>query len=116
MMEVQKIQVKIRRSDKTFIWSHFCYVPEELKRNFDKYVNTLGLPSNYWISKWAQENFGITKVDTLIDVWRLKTDIKNLYKERYPELFIETATDKQGWLRVWYANNMEQELKTLGKS
>mgnify|MGYP001007710734 CR=1 FL=1 len=109
-MEWQKIQIKVNREGNTS-WSHFCYVPAELKQEFDATFNHMN-PTK-WILKWAQEDFKIKKLDTWEDLESLKSRIKNLYKDRYPELYIESTTDNQGWLRVWYTLHMEKEMNEL---
>jgi adenylate kinase family enzyme len=45
----------------------------------------------------------------------LKAAIKNLYKTKYPHIYIDSETDQQGWLRVWVTNHMESELEKYGK-
>ncbi len=112
-MELQKIQVKVNREGKDQ-WVHFCYVPGDIKERFDKEVNKEGMLTPHWILKWAVEDFGTDKLETWDDLERLKAQIKEKYKTEYPELYIESNTDNQGWLRVWYKNHMDKELKEIG--
>lgn len=109
-----KIQVKVN-TGKDFIFSHFCYVPSDVKDRFDKYVNIKGLLSNHWIGLWAASEFDMTSIDTAEDIKELRNRIRESFKERYPELYIASNIDKQGWLRVWYTENMERELEKVGK-
>lgn len=95
-------------------WVHFCYVSEELKEEFDEKVGRLQRTANYWAIKWAMEDFGISQVDTQEQLLDLKERIKNMYKDKYPELYIDSSTDSQGWLRVWYTNHMMKELEYIG--
>lgn len=113
-MDLAKIQVKIQK-DNSAVWVHFCYVPVEVKERFDKYVNTNNFYSNYWIAQWAYNEFNLMEIDTPEGMSALKEAIKNKYRERYPELYVESNTDKQGWLRVWYTENMERELREIGR-
>jgi hypothetical protein len=113
-LELSKIQIKIVR-DNNPIWSHFCYVPSDIKNRFDNLVNTQNFLTNYWVALWAHSEFDLFQIDTPESIQTLKETIKNKYRERYPELYVDSNTDKQGWLRVWYTENMEKELKEIGR-
>lgn len=103
----KKIKYKVRNK-----WVHFCYVSEELKEEFDLRVNTLNHLPNYWVMKWAYEDFGMSKINTQKELRELRMRIREMYRSRYPELYIENNTniDTQGWVRVWYTQHMEREL------
>ena len=114
-MNLQKIQIKLRRGSRAF-WAHLCYVPEEVKANFDSKVNTKYLPSNHWVEAWAEEDFGWVILGWLSEeeLRELKKLIQDKYKDEYPELHLETNTDRQGWVRVWYTQHMNKELEKIG--
>lgn len=113
-MQLVKIQTKIVEGDATR-WVHFCYVPQDIKERFDKLCNTLGHLTNYYISVWAYNEFELQDVDTPEGMVTLREAVRGKYKELYPHLFFDSVTDKQGWLRVWFTENMERELKEIGK-
>jgi hypothetical protein len=108
-MELHKIKIKVKWKN-SWVWTHFCYVPDEVALKFFE-LNKEGQEANYWIAKWAKEDFGPDVLETEEDLNRLKLQIKELYKSKYPELYIDSATDKQGWLRVWCKTHMEKELE-----
>lgn len=114
-MELVKIQMRFYNKDNDSIWRHFCYVPTELKESFDLHVNTHGLAGYVWIANWAFADFGILYIDTEKGFVALKEAVHRRYKELYPEIFIDSPTDKQGWLRVWYTQKMKEELTHIGK-
>jgi hypothetical protein len=115
-VEVQKIAVKVAQSKKNS-WIHFCYVPYDIKDKFDKLINTPRRNPNYWIKKWLEDlGVVISEVITPEDLSRIKAVIRDEYKDKYPELFIENETDKQGWLRVWYTSNLQKELDEIAES
>ena len=112
-MDLLKINVKVFREGKE-AWVHFCYVPPNLKREFDELANTQCNWNIWWLNKWAKEQFDI-EVDTWEELDILKEAIRKSYKLMYPELYMESSTDNQGWLRVWYTQNMKEELENVGK-
>ena len=103
----KKIQFRLSNGGQV----HFCYVPEEVKDEFDSKIEGVPRSSNYWIIKWAAEDFGIVNISTYDDVEDLKNHIKLKYKELYPELYLESSTDQQGWTRVWFTQHIEKELE-----
>lgn len=106
-MDILKINLKVLREGKEG-YVHFCYVSPIDKRKFED-ANTLRHNANYWINKWAKEQFDM-EVDTWEDLEKLKSKIRAFYRVSYPDIFIDSNTDNQGWLRVWYTQNMELEL------
>lgn len=107
-----KITVKIQDSNRK-LWVHFCYVPNDLKIDFDMIVNKDYSQTNFWIEKWSQENFSKPFENTYRGLFSLKKDIKRMYSEKYPELYTgdNCTVDSQGWLRVWYQNHMKKEIE-----
>lgn len=92
---------------------HFCYVSEELKDLFDEQVNVLGHPANYWIGRWAIEDFEMINITTVEELDELKSLIRKQYQDMYPELYLDSIIDRQGWLRVWFTKHMEKELANI---
>lgn len=111
-MELHKIAIKVegRKGDKN--WVHFCYIPPELKDEFDSKVEA----DPRWVIKWANEDFGmgIGEVMTEIELDQLRELIKERYQRLYPDLYIESQTDNQGWVRVWMISNMRSEIAKRG--
>ena len=96
---------KIYREGK-WEWVHFCYVfPAEWSL-----YRKLKLPVPYCIDKWSIDDFraGVTS-------WRdleiLRRNIKRVYQERYPELYVDSPTDYQGWIRLWFVEKTKKELE-----
>jgi hypothetical protein len=58
-----------------------------------------------------EEDFGYKALGKLYDVDKLKGLIRELYRVRYPEIYTESKTDNQGWIRLWYKNHMEEAIK-----
>ena len=111
-MEILKINVKVIREGKD-AWVHFCYVNPLLKRAFDDECNKSGYLNIEWLNKWSKAQFGL-KVDTWEDLEKLKEAIRASYKDIYPEIFVDSPTDNQGWLRIWYTQNMKLEMNSYG--
>lgn len=93
-------------------WTHLCYIDEELYKRFldEKKMATVDL--NQIISKWCKEDFGINLVvNKQEDLDSLKSVVKAHYESFYPELYRESKTDRQGWVRIWITKKMKEELK-----
>lgn len=115
-MELSKVQFKVTLNDgESFSWIHFCYAPTEVKEDFDRIVNIDKMISNHWIEKWMLKEFGLVYTDDYDGFLLVKETIKDKYKILYPDFFLPSLTDSQGWLRVWYTNNMIEELAKRGK-
>ena len=112
-MELTKIQAKVKCST-GFVWSHFCYVPKDVKDTFDRTVNTEAKTSNHYINLWAKQDFDCNVTETsdlTMDGFEtLKTAIKEKYKNIYPELYMESNIDTMGWMRLWYTEHMKKEI------
>ena len=99
-----KILVKVHNS-KDWVWRHFCYVPTDLVAEYEKSGSKLSDA----IIKWAKEDTGISicSLDTLKTA---KNNIKALYKEKYPDMYLEGETDSQGWARLWVIEHIKEEI------
>ena len=115
MSPSSKYQLKIRTKTH-FDWRHFCYIRTSVKKRFDKLINTRGWLNNQWVGIWAKEDFGFTgKIEVPEDIYALKKAVKEYFKNKYPELYIEEddsiMKDSQGWIGVWVMGHMEKLLK-----
>jgi hypothetical protein len=105
-MVKQRIKIKVKVGNR-YEWEHFCYVPSSIKKMHDEYINSSECKdTKTLVEKWATEDFGKTKLETIEDLEKLKENIKQKFKKEYPELYLPTKTDRQGWLRVWYTTHM----------
>lgn len=96
---MEKIQLKAfdRRRNQNF-WFHFCYIPDDVWEKYKAKFNTANMDSQ--VKAWLQEDFGLEVVN-MEDVYTAKDRIKQLYAEVYPDVYIHTEGDRQGWARVW---------------
>lgn len=113
-MSLKKVQYKIGVGDKEK-WVHFCYIPAELKEEFDEKVNEYNMPLGTWVTKWANEDFEIVDIENPDTLDLLRDKIKEKYKHTYPDIYRESATDAQGWLRVWVIQHMREEVDMSGR-
>lgn len=117
-MESQDIKLLVRvytDDSEEFHWIHFCYVDDELYKKFIA-IHEDGISLNDLLARWCKKDFNIdSKMDKLEDVSQLKNLIKDVYKERYPELFRDSRTDRQGWTRIWVMEKMREEIELNGK-
>ena len=89
-------------------WIHMCYIDRTLHNAYTAQVHHV---NNESLSKWCKEDFGVDmEVKTDADLNKLKDMVKDLYSEKYPELYYESTTDHQGWFRIWVQNKMKEEL------
>lgn len=100
-----KVLVKVHNG-KGWVWRHFCYVPTEL---LNKYKKT-GVELSDKILSWANLDTGIGIAD-LDSLKAAKDRIRALYKQKYPDLYMENEIDKQGWNRLWVIEHIREELK-----
>ena len=109
-VELHKINVKIAGLNNTNTWVHFCYVPYALKLAFDAKMEVTG--QHEWVQHWAKEDFNMSigRVMTESNLIELRQLIKDRYHTLYPDIFIDSITDNQGWGRVWYTTNMKNEM------
>ena len=117
-MESQDIKLLVRvymDDSEEFHWIHFCYVDDELYKKFaSMYEDQVTL--NEILARWCKEDFNIdSKMDKIGDIFQLKELIKDVYKEKYPELFRDSKTDRQGWTRIWMTEKMREEIEFHGK-
>lgn len=104
---MRKIQLKLfdGRRNQNF-WFHFCYIPIDIWEQYQsKYkVNNMDVQ----IKEWLKQDFNLEVVH-MTDLAKAKDCIKQLYAKTYPEVFLDTEGDRQGWARVW----LTEKIKTL---
>lgn len=112
-LELSKFMLKIRKKTENE-WVHFCYVPFSTREAFYAKVSVKGWLNNEWVRHWAKNDFGLKTIDTVNGLVELKQAIKDWASEKYPEIYeknYDGALDKQGWIRVWVTQHMEEEIE-----
>lgn len=97
-------------------WIHFCYIPETLYELYRGQKQEEATNFNSTLSRWVKEDFNKElSVNTAEELEELKNLVKDYYKEKYPEVYLEQSTDRQGWLRVWISKKIREELGINGE-
>lgn len=95
-------------------WVHLCYADGNTYAEYlNEHPNTSESSEfmNTTLSRWAKEDFDIDlAMDNLEDMATLKSHVKELYREKYPEIYRDSNTDRQGWLRLWVNNKMKEDM------
>lgn len=112
-----KVILKIRDpQSNTHKWIHLCYIPQALFEEYRKATQQGFTNLNETLARWAKEDFNEElSVETAAELDKLKTLVKQHYKQLYSEIYLEQTTDRQGWLRVWITKKIREELKLDGK-
>ena len=109
-MEDVKLLIKLKDENDEYRWTHLCYVDKSLYEEFTKdrdYCNW-----NDLLSRWTEEQFKISlPMLSVSDIAELKDLVREHFKEQYPEIYKESNTDRQGWMRVWINQNIKKELE-----
>lgn len=112
-MNIAKVMIKLADENRE-VWTHLCYVDKSLYAKYSaKRKKKLGeIMINSALESWAEQTLKKSlKVETPEDLVKLKALVKTHYQKKYPELFISSGTDRQGWMRVWATEMMEEEIK-----
>lgn len=97
-------------------WVHLAYIDKNLYDRFLHEKNIESTDMNEQISRWAKEDFNIElSMSSSRDLYILRGLVKDFYKRAHPELFIDSVTDRQGWIRVWITKKMREELRIYGE-
>ena len=109
-----KILLKISDPDmKVCRWVHLCYADGNIYSEYMLKHSDLGY-MNGVIAAWAEKDFGVNlAMNSMEDILTLKNLVKDFYKEKYPEIYRDSNTDRQGWLRLWINNKMREELDSV---
>ena len=112
--EKEKILLKLCNSTNIYgrcEWRHLCYVDKAIFSKFlaaNKYTMA---DMNKVIIDWCKEDFNKTiKLNTRQNIVELKEIIKGYYKDKYPDLYRDSSTDRQGWVRVWIMDHMKEAI------
>lgn len=115
----EKILIKLKNSINSSgncEWRHLCYVDKDLLDSYLTNTNKTMVDMNKAIVDWYKQDFHKDlKLNTRKGMEELRNTIKGYYKERYPELYQESATDRQGWVRVWVTQKIKETISD-GKS
>ena len=105
-----KLLLKISENDKEK-WVHLCYILTDLYQRYLKEQDYTGNDLNELLSKWCEADFG-TKLSmrSSEDIQTLKDLVHKSAKDKYPEIYFEATTDRQGWVRIWVTKHMEEVL------
>lgn len=112
-MKLAKVKIKvINDSTDQFEWFHICYVDENLYLNFLEKIGCTRREVSDYIAKWVMNDFNYELTMTHSnDILILKRLVKDFYRKAYPSLYIDSNTDRQGWVRTWMTKKMQEELK-----
>lgn len=89
-------------------WFHFCYLPDELWEHYTSTFKVGNLDSQ--VKAWLKLDFGLD-VACMEDIHVAKEHIKKLYAEVYPEVYLDTTGDRQGWSRVWLSEKIKRMME-----
>lgn len=110
---LDKLMLKVLDEDKDELaWVHFCYIQPDLYQKFldTKHIERFEMAE--YITQWAKEDFNAhLSMATRKDVTVLKMLIQDKYSTVYPQIVRKSATDRQGWARVWISDHISKELR-----
>ena len=117
MAELGKILIKVVNEEHDRAeWTHISYIDKALYDKFMEREHIESIELNDYLSRWAKEDFNIDlAMSSKNDITVLKELVKDFYRRAHPELYIESNTDRQGWLRVWLTKKIKEELKIYGE-
>lgn len=109
MVSVRKIQIKaFDRRRNQMVWFHFCYLEDQV---WEQYYNRFQAKNlDVQIRKWLRDEFGF-EVVYMDDIYEAKEFIKRKYAEKYPDIYLDSEGDKQGWTRVWLTDKIQNILE-----
>lgn len=112
-MKLAKVKIKaVNDETDQFEWFHVCYVDENLYLSFLEKMGCTRREVAVYISKWVLDDFNLNlTMSHSNDILILKRLVKDFYRKSYPHLYIDSQTDRQGWIRTWMTNKMKEELK-----
>lgn len=117
MAELKKVLIKVVNEDHDRSeWTHISYIDRSLYNKFIYREGVETIDLNDYLSRWAKEDFNADlAMSSKNDIKVLKELVKDFYRRAYPELFISSSTDRQGWFRVWLTKKIKEELKIYEK-
>lgn len=116
-MNFTKLLIKVvNEQTENVEWTHISYISPDIYNRYMKENNLTSADLNDVISRWCYEDFRVKlPMSTNKDIAVLKSLIKDFYKRAHPELYIESPTDRQGWIRIWLTKKMKEDLKIYGE-
>lgn len=117
----RKVLVKVIHNNH-LEWGHFCYVPMPIWMEFAEATGTTGELMGSWLSKWAQEEFGVKlKMARFEDLEKLRKAIVVSYQDKYYELLSPTlgkariTHKEENIVKNWTSLHMKVEAKKYEK-
>lgn len=112
-----KLVIKVLdNTDQKVKWVHLCYLQQDLYELFCNRNNYHPADFNDIISRWCKEDFEMdTSMSSTKDIYILKAVIKDYYRRAHPEIYVDNAIDRQGWLRVWMTRKMKEDLNLYAR-
>lgn len=106
---MEKIQIKAfdRRRNQN-IWVHFCYIADDIWTAYQNAFGKVNMDSQ--VKTWLKEEFDF-EIATIEDVYKAKDLIKQVYATTYPDVYLHTEGDRQGWTRVWLTGKINNMLR-----
>ena len=97
-------------------WVHLCYADENLYNTYLFLQSDEYKCMNPTLSDWAKEDFNVDlSMNSIEDIATLKQLVKEAYREKYPEIYRDSPTDRQGWLRIWVNNKMKEAIDSANR-
>lgn len=114
-----KIVIKVINEDR-LEWATFCYVPQEVFKEFSRWTNLKVLDFNAYLSLWAKEDFLINlDMATLKDVETLKRIVYTSCRQSYNELYqferYGLTINRGFWLKYWVTSHLKVETEIIKK-
>ena len=106
-MALHKVTIKLYNDlDRTQAWVHFCYVNDKVYLKFNNMCSCRRTRTE-WIRYWIKKDFNLF-LTSINELNLAKDAIRDSFKAEYPELFLSSLTDRQGWIRVWLTKKIEE--------
>jgi hypothetical protein len=109
-MALHKVTVKLYDDvDRTQDWIHFCYIDTAMYNKFNKRLCSFRKTRTDWIREWLKNDFNLP-FKSRDELNLAKDAIRDSFKSEYPELFLASLSDRQGWVRVWMTKKVGDAL------
>lgn len=115
-LRLKKVMLKVISDlDDSIAWVHLCNIDEELYYRFLTMFKLSRQELADYISKWIVDDFGLSLAMThQNDICIFKELVKQRYKSLYPNMYLESVIDRQGWVRFYISDKIELEIKRYG--
>lgn len=108
---MKKIQLKAfdrRRNQNS--WFHFCYISDDLWKEYTSVTGVNNIDSQ--VKMWLKQDFNF-EIKYVEDIYEARDLIKKLYADMYPNLYLDSEGDRQGWSRVWLTAKINDLLEEM---